>query len=417
MAISVVQYEAVKTNGAATSTMSWDGNQVDGRLVAVIAGHYWWNTGETYSITTPASSYTQRVTATESNFVIHAAGYTDTFTTGDGDDVTVTYTGSADRGSAICGVELSGADAFDVGSQAVTSGATSLTIPATSAVAVDGSIAILGVVRESSAIVPNAPSYTKTGTAASATWSELKKVQVNGVNMEIYLAVAEGVNSGETIGCTFGNMPASDEMAGIIMVISPVVNSAPTVSDPGTLRAGIGFSKPIGTLVTVADTDSNLSTIRYQCTEANGDITVTLSGSATISSGTNSTHDLTVSGTNAELLTIHATAVYVPTATGDSTVTITATDDEAASDSQAFTVQGKELYVYADNQTDLNSTLATMTFQNAVAESSTISFGAEADDTLENTAQTVLTTSVAQGALVGTLTTNMRRRRRSNGAS
>src|SRR5438132_1766900 len=78
--------------------------------------------------------------------------------------------------------------------------------------------------------------------------------------------------------------------------------------------------------ISVTDVDGNLSTV--QLAVANGTVTVTLSGTATISAGGNGTATLTLSGSQADnntttrRLSYHATLSY----TGPGTLTKTSRD-------------------------------------------------------------------------------------------
>jgi hypothetical protein len=257
-----------------------------------------------------------------------------------------------------------------VGSSQVNNDSSTCNIPPTAAVALNGSKAYAMIYRRSAAEAFGTPTYTKAGTMA-ASWVEHSKTQNNGSGHEIYIAKAD-VESTETVGLNFSLTSSAKDIGGIIIVISPTVANAPVVSDPGEVVTAIGHAEPIGTLVTVSDPDSNLATIRYQCTEANADITVTLDGAATISRGTNGTHDLTVNGTHTELLNTHATAVYTPTIAGvDTGVTITAFDG-ALTTARTFTITTYYMTVEATSQALLTTAMQSLTAENAVVQTSTL---------------------------------------------
>ena len=384
MAIAIVQRKLNKQTGSATTQVVMDASPADGNLMAAAGGHYWFTAGETLNITTPASSYTQRVSHTEADFQIHARGWTDTFAAGDGSTIQMVSSGSADRGGALAVLELSGALGFDVGNGAKTaSAAATLSVPPTAAVAVNGSLAIFYLIRESSAVAPAIPSYTKTGTAAGS-WTELDKIQVNGVNMEIYVATMP-VQAGETVGCDFGNMPSNEEMAGIIMVISP--NQAPTVTNPGTVHTGLGFLKPITPVV--SDPQSDLSSINLTCTSGKGQWRATAQGAATVTG--NASDDVLIAGTHADILATYATATYEPLAQGtDSAVTITAVNGSALSAFATFSVVAHALVLSAADMPSLNNMLLSLAAQSGTIGAVLMTTTAYDSEGLSDAAQTTL---------------------------
>jgi len=187
-------------------------------------------------------------------------------------------------------------------------------------------------------------------------------------NADVDIGVCGGGDSG-----TSGTIKIDDFAGNMTGTYIGLISSSPVVSGSAIIHTGLGFNKPVGTLVTVTDGDNDLDTIRYRCTLDQGVITVTLSGTATISSGTNGTNDLTVSGTHAELVATHATAVYTSLMTGtDSAVIITATDDLANSDELTFSIVAHTVYVEAATQSILNTALATVEVTNATVETVTL---------------------------------------------
>ena len=96
--------------------------------------------------------------------------------------------------------------------------------------------------------------------------------------------------------------------------------------------------------LSVTDVDGNLSTV--QLGVLNGTVSVTLSGGATISAGSNGTNTLTLSGSQADINTTLATLIYQGTLnfTGADTLTVTSTDSNSGSDvdTVAITVTAQE---------------------------------------------------------------------------
>src|SRR5438309_8985156 len=82
----------------------------------------------------------------------------------------------------------------------------------------------------------------------------------------------------------------------------------------------------------VTDVDGNLSTV--QLGVANGTVTVTLSGTATISAGGNGTATLTLSGSQADINATLASLSYQGTLNynGPDTLTVTSRDSNAVTD-------------------------------------------------------------------------------------
>src|SRR2546429_210576 len=83
--------------------------------------------------------------------------------------------------------------------------------------------------------------------------------------------------------------------------------------------------------ISVNDVDGNLSTV--QLAVANGTVTVTLSGTATISAGGNGTNSLTLSGSQVDINATLASLAYQGTLNynGPDTLTVTSRDSNAVS--------------------------------------------------------------------------------------
>src|SRR5438477_562406 len=84
--------------------------------------------------------------------------------------------------------------------------------------------------------------------------------------------------------------------------------------------------------ISVTDVDGNLSTV--QLAVANGTVTVSLAGGATISSGTNGTNSLTLSGSQVDINATLASLAYQGTLNynGPDTLTVTSRDSNAVTD-------------------------------------------------------------------------------------
>jgi len=109
------------------------------------------------------------------------------------------------------------------------------------------------------------------------------------------------------------------------------VNDAPVNQVPGVQTVNEDTPLSLSGL-SVNDVDGNLSTV--QLAVGNGTLNVTLSGAATITSGSNGTNILTLSGSQADLNATLASLVYQGSLnyTGADTLTVTSTDSNAVTD-------------------------------------------------------------------------------------
>ena len=109
------------------------------------------------------------------------------------------------------------------------------------------------------------------------------------------------------------------------------VNDAPVNTVPGAQSVTEDTALALSG-ISVNDVDGNLSTV--QVAVGNGTLTVTLSGGATISSGSNGTNTLTLSGNQADINATLATLIYQGTLNynGSDTLTVTSTDANSGSD-------------------------------------------------------------------------------------
>ena len=115
------------------------------------------------------------------------------------------------------------------------------------------------------------------------------------------------------------------------------VNDAPVNTVPGPQVVTEDTPLALGG-VSVTDVDGNLSTM--QLAVANGTVTVTLQGSASITAGVNGTNTVTLAGSEADINATLATLVYQGTLNyiGPETLTITSGDAGSATDLDTVTI-------------------------------------------------------------------------------
>src|SRR5207253_52737 len=109
------------------------------------------------------------------------------------------------------------------------------------------------------------------------------------------------------------------------------VDDAPVNTVPGAQVVNEDTALAVGG-ISVTDVDGNLSTV--QLAVANGTVTVSLAGGATISSGANGTATLTLSGSQVDINTTLASLSYQGTLNynGPDTLTVTSRDSNAVTD-------------------------------------------------------------------------------------
>lgn len=127
--------------------------------------------------------------------------------------------------------------------------------------------------------------------------------------------------------------------------LSDSVNMAITVVDPGIPVITVPVAQsmesdqllPLGTIA-VADSLNDLNMCRLTCLQ--GILMVTLSGAATISSGNNGSNDLTIAGTQNDILNTLVTLLYqsAPGFSGQDAVTILVTDALGGTDTDAIVI-------------------------------------------------------------------------------
>ncbi len=113
---------------------------------------------------------------------------------------------------------------------------------------------------------------------------------------------------------------------------TPTPNAAPVNTVPGAQAVAEDTVLSISS-ISVNDTNGNLSTVQLSVT--NGSLNVTLSGSATISAGANGTNTLTLSGSQADINSTLASLTYQGALNyvGADTLTVLSTDSNGATDS------------------------------------------------------------------------------------
>ncbi|TLY21832.1 MAG: hypothetical protein E6K66_08630, partial [Nitrospirae bacterium] len=130
-------------------------------------------------------------------------------------------------------------------------------------------------------------------------------------------------------GNTGSGGPLSDTDT-VNITVNPV-NDAPVNTVPGAQVVNEDTALAVGG-ISVTDVDGNLSTV--QLAVANGTVTVTLSGTATISAGGNGTNSLTLSGSQVDINATLASLAYQGTLNynGPDTLTVTSRDSNAVTD-------------------------------------------------------------------------------------
>src|SRR5438132_1114672 len=137
-------------------------------------------------------------------------------------------------------------------------------------------------------------------------------------------------NGPDTLIVTSSDSSAILDVDTVAITVNPV-NDAPVNTVPGAQVVNEDTALALGG-VSVSDVDGNLSTV--QLAVANGTVTVTLSGTATISAGGNGTATLTLSGNQADINATLASLAYQGTLNynGPDTLTVTSRDSNAVTD-------------------------------------------------------------------------------------
>ena len=122
-----------------------------------------------------------------------------------------------------------------------------------------------------------------------------------------------------------------------VVTLHDLGNNAPVNTVPGAQVALEDTPLAISG-ISVNDTDDNLSTV--QLSVDNGVLSITLSGSATISAGANDSGTFTLSGTQADINASLASLIYQgnPNYVGSDTLTVLSTDTNTATDSDTVAI-------------------------------------------------------------------------------
>lgn len=411
MAVSIVNSQIAGAGAAAASiTNNFSAQPDNGNRTTGAGGCWFMEGGSSLSYSAPAS-LTTLISAFGANpemggFVVYR-----TSNGSEGTAYTLDKSGT-NRSMALLSVNLSGANDPDAyGSNSPTADGTNISVTTDSGadsgnVTANNSLAFFVVLRRSRN-EGGSMSFTY-----SNSFSELGKAQAlsNDSLTEIYVAT-KTVNSGSTVTCAWDTSDGTSAGLQAFLFVVPPSNSAPTVTAAATDDCVVGVNEDIGAVFTVADTDSNLDTIRYQCVAAHGDITVTLSGDVTVSAGTNGTDDFTITGSHANLLTVHATAVFNATTEDTQNITVTATDDEALSASDTVAMTSHYLRITNATQSGLNTTLGTGVAVNTDAETAFVDLIAEDSGGRQSTTATTSITTSETIVASGFSRTRRRRRR------
>ncbi len=197
-----------------------------------------------------------------------------------------------------------------------------------------------------------------TNATADAVTALVKNITYENTNTDNPTASARSV----TIDLTDGDGGASPTQNLTINVSA--VNDAPVNTVPGAQT--VDEDTPLGISgISVNDVDDNLSTV--QLSVDFGRLTVTLSGSATITAGANNGPTLTLSGTQADINATLASLVYQGPAnySGSATLTVLSTDANSVTDSDTVAIT-----VSPVNDAPVNTVPGAQT----VAEDSTLTF-------------------------------------------
>src|SRR5438309_402634 len=122
-----------------------------------------------------------------------------------------------------------------------------------------------------------------------------------------------------------------------VAITVQAVNDAPVNTVPGAQVVNEDTALAVGG-ISVTDVDGNLSTV--QLAVANGTVTVSLAGGATISSGANGTATLTLSGSQVDINATLASLSYQGTLNynGPDTLTVTSRDSNAVTDTDTVNI-------------------------------------------------------------------------------
>ncbi len=182
-------------------------------------------------------------------------------------------------------------------------------------------------------------------------------------------------------------------ISGSTTVSITAVNDVPVNTVPNAQSVDEDTVLAIGG-ISVNDVDGNLSTV--QLTVSSGVLNVTLSGAASVSAGTNGTTDLTLSGTQTDINATLASLTYQGTLNfnGSDTLTVLSTDGDATTDSDTVAIT-----VNAVNDAPTNTIPPSITVTEDVATALT---GISITDVDAAGTSVLVTLSVPAGSLTAT---------------
>src|SRR5207249_1010297 len=179
---------------------------------------------------------------------------------------------------------------------------------------------------------------TLSGTATiSAGGNGTNSLTLSGSQVDINATLASlayqgtlNYNGPDTLTVTSRDSNAVTDVDTVAITVNPV-NNAPVNTVPGAQVVNEDTALAVGG-ISVSDVDGNLSTV--QLAVANGTVTVTLSGTATISAGGNGTATLTLSGSQADINATLASLAYQGTLNynGPDTLIVTSSDSNVVID-------------------------------------------------------------------------------------
>lgn len=270
----------------------------------------------------------------------------------------------------VCGINLSGAGSLTTKGTANSVGTSQdgLTVTAEGAVATDGSLGVVYFVRRGKLNGGDTSMTVSSGWASVATAHDGSS-PADEAELKVYsktLNVSDG-----TVSVVFSDTPTDSQHSAILVIYPP--DATPPVFDSNTADqiCAVGVERAINQSVTY--TDGSTVTADLSCGETKGDLGVTLSGSATVSVGSNNSHSFTISGTIADVDATLGTLTYTAIAVGADTVTVSLDDGVNSAVPDTIGITNYTHTVVATTQTLLNTALATMTYINSSPASETLS--------------------------------------------
>ena len=198
---------------------------------------------------------------------------------------------------------------------------------------VDGNLSTvqLGVAQGTVTVTLSGGATISSGANGTATLTlSGSQVDINATLASLSYQGTLNYNGPDTLTVTSTDGNAVTDVDTVAITVNPV-NDAPVNTVPGAQVVNEDTALALGG-ISVNDVDGNLSTV--QLGVANGTVTVTLSGGATISSGANGTATLTLSGSQVDINATLASLSYQGTLNynGPDTLTVTSTDGNAVTD-------------------------------------------------------------------------------------